>query len=365
MTYSISRISPLGQGIAKDGSTTVFIGKTLPGETVQANIYKRKKQLAFAKLDTVINASQHRQKPECEHFYDCPGCHYLHTDYKHELQLKQQALADYGQRLGVVKNDIEVIASDKRLHYRNRVQLHYRHQYLGFIQSSQDQVLEVPHCQIIHPKLQQAFDQLYQDKSWAKTYQGRGHVELYYDGENVLQTWNQSYAAGGFSQVNQGINKQLNSQVLSILKTLQPSVLFDLFAGGGNLSNAYSDYCEVQGLPLTRKMLDVHGANTQPGFVQSNLFAKDALQRFKQKCAIKKADILLLDPPRKGFENLPQWVQAYKPKYLLYVSCDPVTLMRDIKNLPVKFTLKKIQLFDMFPGSYHFESLVLLELKNR
>lgn len=359
MNLKIDNISPLAQGVSKNEKGITFVAKALPGETIKAKIFKQKKQLQFAYCEEVIEASEHRIDPECEHFNQCSGCHYLHTTYEQELNFKQQALAQYSSKL---KNlpEIEVIAAEQRLHYRNRIQLHYRHQHLGFIDTLNDQVLPVPKCKIFRPELQAAIDDLYRDKSWAKTHQGRGHVELYWHEGEVKTTWNESYAANGFSQVNEAINEKICNQVTAWLEAINPSSLLDVFSGTGNLSNTFmqnSVQCE-------RTMLDF-SQYSHPDFVQINLLEADSLQRFLKRQPKKKSfDCLLVDPPRKGFAALNEWVNKLKPKHLIYVACDPVTLMRDIQNLSCRYTVESIQLYDMFPGTYHFETVLKLNLKH-
>jgi 23S rRNA (uracil1939-C5)-methyltransferase len=360
-TYSIESLSPMAQGISKQGKAISFIAKTLPDETVKAQVYKKKKQIEFAAVEEIIEPSPKRIEPECVHFKDCAACHYLHTSYEEELAFKKQALVSYMKPFSIKEDAIDVVSSPTRFHYRNRVQLHYRHQYLGFINPETDQVVEVPECKIIRSELQERFNALYQDKTaWTKNHQGRGHVELYLQADNnkVQESWNEAYASGGFSQVNAAINDLLCQQVKQQLTNIKPKLLIDCFAGMGNLSNSYADENE-----LLRKMIDVSPENNHEDFLRINLYDDDALARFIQRSKIKKADCLLVDPPRKGFPQLNDWVNKLKVKHLLYVSCDPVTLVRDLKSLERKVNIESLTLLDMFPSSYHFESFAVVKLK--
>ncbi len=106
----------------------------------------------------------------------CSGCHFLHTDYESELTYKRNALADHLKRLSVETPDIRVAPAEQRLGYRNHIQLHYRHKYLGMIDPVTDAVLEIPHCQVIDERLRETFDSLYQDKNWTEDHQGQGRL---------------------------------------------------------------------------------------------------------------------------------------------------------------------------------------------
>ena len=90
------------------------------------------------------------------------------------------------------------------------------------------------------------------------------------------------------------------------------------------------------------------------------------MERYTRRFGKEKIDTLLIDPPRSGFPKLADWLTKLKPKFLIYVSCSPISLAQDIKTIEAKgskFTVKHIEIFDMFPGTYHFETLVVLKFK--
>jgi len=94
-----------------------------------------------------------------------------------------------------------------------------------------------------------------------------------------------------------------------------------------------------------------------------DLYDERSLPNFTRKADVSNIDVLLIDPPRRGFPELDSWVKKIKPGHVLYVSCNPASLARDLKNLSTKFRFKAIQLLDLFPATAHFETLVLLELR--
>lgn len=108
-------------------------------------------------------------------------------------------------------------------------------------------------------------------------------------------------------------------------------------------------------------MVDVSECS-HPDFIALDLFADDALKHFQALNPLRKLDTLLIDPPRKGFPALAQWIKALKPQYLVYVSCNAATMARDIKNIEKFARIEQIQLLDMFPSSKHFETLLVLKL---
>lgn len=357
LTFFIESMDALGQGVHKEPAQVTFIAKTLPGEKGVARITSQKKGVRFAELDKLEQAATNRIEPSCPHFSQCPGCAYLHTDYPSELNYKKAALAQLLYGLKVDLPEINVSAAPNRLHYRNRVQLHYRHKYIGILDGNNNNVLEVPHCQLPQPELQHAIDQLYQSRDWSKTYTGEGHCELSLIDGQVQEVWNQPYAHGGFTQVNTAMNKTLRALVAELVCSTEPSSVMDLFAGNGNLSDDI-----VKDAAIKRIMIDVSD-NNHADFFQLDLFAEDALLRFKKNTHIKSVDNFLVDPPRKGFPTLNEWVKTFKPRTMVYVSCNAATMARDLKSLSSPYSIEKIHLLDMFPSTKHFESVVAIKFK--
>ncbi len=361
--FDIEVMDNLAQGVAKVDGKVTFVSKTLPGETVKARVLRQKKGVAFGKLVAVEQAADNRVVPDCPHFADCPACDYLHTDYPSELHYKQQALANYLRDITDAES-IEVLAAPERLGYRNRLQLHYRHKHIGMVDGLTDKVLPIPQCKIFHPALQTAFDALYDNSDWTKDKSVAGHCELYLKDDSVSVRWDEEYAHGGFTQVNTDMNQVLCDTVTDYLSTLEMHSLLDLFSGTGNLSDAAllnsKNNSTEQDQPLVRQMVDYTPCEADD-FIALDLFDDDALRRFGRKSVQKHFDVMLVDPPRKGFPALNDWIKRTKPKHLVYVSCNAATQARDIKSIEQAYSVKKVAMLDLFPATSHFESLVCLE----
>lgn len=360
--FSIEGIDGLGQGIAQDGDRKCFIAKTLPGETGRARVRKVSKGVSFATVEAMDETAANRVQPACEHFADCPGCHFLHTDYDSELEYKLAALTRLVRGLAVDPSQIEVLRAPARLAYRNRIQLHYRHKHIGLVDGGSDRILEVPHCKIIDDQLRPALDALYADRSWSEEHKGRGHCEITIKDGAVHTRWNQHYAQGGFTQVNDAMNTVLREKVRSYAEKGPTESLLDLFAGRGNLSDQLMVEDTVQ-----RVMVD-YTTNKQDrdlaGYYNLDLFDPAALASLGRRETTKTFELMIVDPPRKGFSALAEWVQKYQPKHLIYVSCNAATMVRDLKALQGKYTISELCLVDLFPATHHFETLVRIEFRN-
>lgn len=357
-SYVIESIDPLGQGVAKSDDEITFIAKTLPQETVTAQVVKKKKGVSFAQLKSVDIKAANRLEAECPHYAECPGCHFLHTDYASELEYKKLALARAISRLGVSQEHIQVFPAEKRDRYRNRIQLHYRNATMGLVDGLNDKIIEIPQCRLVREELASTLSNFYSDKSWQQQLgdsPGEGHCELYLKDGEVQVAWNLAYSHGGFTQVYQEMNERLRERVNQYLTASQLHSLLELFAGDGNLSQQFSESAGNK-----RCLVDVFEQDDLNEYYPIDLFADNALKIFQKNCSHNQFEIMLVDPPRKGFPALNSWVHHYRPKLLLYISCNAATMVRDLMNLEQKCSIKQIELLDLFPSTYHFETLCVL-----
>jgi 23S rRNA (uracil1939-C5)-methyltransferase len=355
--FLIDHIDPLGQGVFKEKDQIYFIPKTLPGETGQFKITKSQRGVNFGELTSLTTKSPQRQESECPHFSQCSGCQFLHTDYKSEIEFKFASFKKLLKVIDAEEVEADIITSDKRLGYRNRVQLHYNinANIIGFKKSKSNQIIPVPGCSIMDEKVMESYQKLL--SNWRATAKKQrkniGHVEIYNTGSSVKVSWNKSYAEGGFSQVNQGVNAKLQELIAKIYSHKNSKIL-DLFGGKGNLS---------ENLPYDNRLcIDLY-PDTKPEapFHHLDLFADNSLAEFKEQFPDTKYDSFIVDPPRSGFKHMNEWVNTYLPNYILYVSCHPATMIRDLKGLSHSFKIKNTYMIDLFPSTYHYEAMVLLE----
>lgn len=372
--FRIEHIDPLGQGVFKaeaDDSREsdpserkiTFIKKTLPGETGTADVYSEKKGVRFARLIEVQNASPDRIAPECVHYQQCNGCDYQHTTYERELEYKKQALSRHLFKFPKV--DITVHGATRRLHYRNRIQLHYdkRKKLLGLL-DEQQKILPVPNCLIIDPSIAFELRALYADNAWLHLLAKEppiGHIEIYAkenkkDGHNVQLSINRPYANGGFTQVNFEMNEKLRSWVQKKADAIIPpkAMVYDLFGGNGNLSARFRNATLV-----VDKYRKAPEANAHQKFYSLDLYDKTAI---KSLIALKAQGIarpnwLIIDPPRSGMKNLVDFLAEFKPDGFIYIACQATSFTRDTAPILKNYDLESVELFDLFPSTQHFETI--------
>lgn len=369
--FLIDHIDPLGQGVSKIDDQIVFVRKTLPAEEGEAQVLKSSKGVQFADVVSTKSLSSKRMKAECVHFQQCQGCHFLHTDYEHELQIKKSTLEreiEKSLRRSGTKfeSKVSVLKAPRRLGYRNRIQLHYdrKKEKLGMVDPLKKQLVEIPQCLIALPEIQSQLQELYRDKNWLKQVKGpgQGHVELQMregDGQQSVEIfWNSRYSAGGFSQVYAEMNDVLVDLVTSSIQNLSSGkLIWDLFGGGGNLTQKINN----KEILVVDSYLPQEKKGGHQKFFQTNLYDPSALEQCLEH--LEKPDILLIDPPRTGFKDLSLWLEKLQPEHLFYISCHQATQLRDLQACYENYELKEVQLLDLFPGTYHFETFFHLQKK--
>lgn len=358
VSFTIDHLDPMGQGVAKQNDQVYFIAKTLPSEKGVGIVTKSSKGVNFVELKHISETSEKRVPPPCPHFNECSGCHYLHTNYENEKDFKRISYKKIFQNVLTPDMTIDEIWSEKRLGYRNRIQLHYDFfsRKLGFLKTRSNKILQVPNCKIALDSVKEKLTELYQNQAWQKQIKNapkRGHVEIYDIDGLVSVNWNDRYAHGGFSQVNGPVNDLMKAYLKNLTDSLEFNSIGDLFGGNGNLSE------NLLNESRKRIVIDLYQKSMPNDFYSLNLFEETALLQFKNAYK-NEIDLLLVDPPRSGFKELNDWAAHLKPKYIVYISCHPQTQARDLKVLQ-NYTPKKACLIDLFPSTFHFESLIFLE----
>ncbi len=366
--FRIEHIDPMGQGVYKSEESDpekrkiTFIKKTLPGETGIADVFSEKKGVRFAKLVELKEMAKERITPDCPHFAECNGCDYQHTTYEKELEYKQAALARHLFKFPGVK--INVHGAQKRLGYRNRIQLHYnkKKKQLGML-DGQMNILPVPECKIISPGIAFELRSLYNQNSWQGLLSKEpveGHIELYakenIKGHNVQLSFNKPYANGGFTQVNFEMNEELCQWVQNAANEIIPpkAIVYDLFGGNGNLSAKLKNSTIV-----IDKYRHLPEQRAHQKFFSQDLYDKDAIRALigLKNLGHPRPQWLLIDPPRSGLKNIQEYLNEFKPDGFIFIACEATSFARDLAAVLDQYELKSVELFDLFPSTQHFETV--------
>lgn len=413
-----------GNGIGRqEDGRAVFVPYSVPGDQLLWRSVKVKKRHIEAELVELIQPGDGRCEPACPVFGRCGGCQWQQLTYPRQLNWKQHFLADALERhadlTGVAF--LPAVASTDPWNYRNRAQFKCyvtaEGPLIGFYRRGSHHVIPINHCPILRPEINQSLDFLQQllkasahpdklpqldvavgddgavrivchhigpaERGWQTRaisladernfglflQQGRKSTLLRLSGPEDLQLQvdrppiTLGFGPGGFAQVNSEQNRKLVDAVVALAALRGNERVLDLFCGMGNFS-----------LPLARRSSRLTGVENYPDSIarakaNARLNQIDNVEFLVADAAAFMAtaelqyDLVLLDPPRVGAgREVVQALLRLSPERIIYISCDPITLARDLAPLlQQSYRVVSSQVFDLFPQTYHLESVTLLE----
>jgi 23S rRNA (uracil1939-C5)-methyltransferase len=377
----------------------VFVPFTLPGEEIRVRLTEEKRSFARGELVEVLKPAAERISPRCPHFTLCGGCHYQHIPYEMQLAAKYDILADQLERIGKIENPPigPAVASLQPFNYRNHIQFQISPEgRFGFFKPHTDQVLEIRECHLPLAPINTLWPQLdfesipglervgirlgVEDEIMISLQGDQGSVPdlsiedidvsvthlspygtqvLAGSGYLLIEILNRRFrvSAGSFFQVNSSTTAALVDHVLENLDLRDSACVLDVYAGVG-LFSAF----------IARRVGNVIAIESAESACQDyeiNLDEFDNIELYQAPAEIVlnnlevRPDCVILDPPRAGLDRkVVDNLVGMSPPVIVYVSCDPATMARDAQRL-VKwgYQLDKITLLDMFPQTYHLESV--------
>jgi 23S rRNA (uracil1939-C5)-methyltransferase len=376
----------------------VFIRGALPGELVEVSVREKKKDYSVAEVTDIIEASSDRVEPRCPYFGDCGGCQLQFASYDKQVAMKTGVLLDCLNRIGNVEVDLGPPLLGSDFNYRHRAQFKVsREGRIGFYRAGTRDVVPIESCPLMVGDINAALSKLstgglkgikevhvtsgdclsallkgvafeealaeaflemgfgsvaFDDGSYA----GKGHVA--FDLKGLVYT----VSPWSFFQSNWSLNAELVGTIRDALLPLEGKRVVDLYAGAGNFS-----------LPLAREGAEVWAVEENPhstkdgqrnvsyNKIRKYRFVKGRAESPRLKGAF---DVAVLDPPRPGLtKEAMKVVQELAPERIAYVSCNPATFARDLKKLVPLYDIESVRIADLFPNTYHVESLALLSKK--
>lgn len=340
ITLTIHDVAFGGKGVARHEGKVVFVPYVIPGEVVAAEVVREKKKFAEAELLSVETPSPDRIAPPCPYFGRCGGCAYQHMTYERQLALKsaqvEQTLRRVGRLAEVPMRPI--VPAPKPYEYRNRIRVHVAGGIVGFFAADAHALIDVERCAIAAPVVNQALGRL-----------RGGSVR---DGDYSLR------APGGgpfFEQTNPEVTRELVALVKATVRRGQ-QVLIDAYCGGGLFARELAPLFEsVIGIEENVQAVAAARHHAQP---HERYLAGDVAACLGELLSTHDATrtTLLLDPPTTGLDaRVLDLVLAGAPAEIIYVSCNPATLARDLAGLSSAYTLTAVTPVDMFPQTAEIE----------
>jgi len=349
-----------GEGVGRVGEFVVFVPFVILGEAVEAEVTEVKKHFARAKLLRVTQPSTDRVQPECRYFAGCGGCQYQHMSYAEQLRVKHKQIADLFERIGKVsrENIAPVAGCPQPYGYRNRIMI--RSQWnkpeqklnIGFIRWDCGLVEDITECKIAEPVLNEQILEVRQHPPH------KGGIKV------VLRVQPEGWEVprDSFFQNNFFLLPKMVETVKTFLRSGGAKHLVDLYCGVGffgiEAAGAVESFVGVeydaQAIKAARKNAAAMG-RTNGEFISGKVeeVLPDLVRKFSPE-----ATAVLIDPPRKGCQpQVLDLLRAQQPSQIIYVSCHPATMARDLNLLCADgaYELAHVQPLDMFPQTAHVE----------
>ncbi len=343
----IQHIAFGGKGVGRESGKAVFVPYTIDGELVSAKVVREKKQFADGELVEVRESSPDRVQPPCPYFGRCGGCAYQHISYEHQLAIKWRQTRDVLQRIGKLKEVPmrPIITSPAQYGYRNRITVHAQDGVIGFFRRDSHRLIDVERCAIACDEVNRALAELH----------AQPHVR---DGHYTLRA---SSGPRVFSQTNDAVANALH-HLISQLIPAEQELLIDAYCGAGFFAKGLLDkFVRIIGIDWDKFAI---AAAQEHATAKETYIAGDIdieLGRALQETALLKTTVIV-DPPATGLSaNVRKTLVGLPPTTLIYVSCNPATLARDLSDLQQKFTIESVTPLDMFPQTAEIEVAVHLQ----
>jgi 23S rRNA (uracil1939-C5)-methyltransferase len=400
----ILRLAAGGDGVGKlpDGRT-VFVSRTAPGDLVELTGIREHKRFARARLQRLLEASPHRVEPRCPHYVrdECGGCQLQHLDNDAQLASRRAFVGEAMRR--IARRDLPdppIVPADKAYDYRTKLTLHVQAggRRIGLYRYRRpDEVFDLRWCHITVPELMELWQSVRKLRSLLPPQLeqlvlrldrrggrhllfrvGRGQVwadaerlrrELERNGAAAATIWwqpeggaaramagaGEAFPATVFEQVHPAMGDRVREFAVQQLGDVSGKRVWDLYAGIGETTEqlvargAIAESVELNRRAVAEAEARGPAARRHTGRVE------DVLRE------LKRPDLVIANPPRTGMDQrVAAELERVRPSRLVYISCDPATLARDLERLE-SFRLLLVQAFDLFPQTTHVETVAVLE----
>lgn len=399
--------------VARCEGKVLFVRGAAPHERVEVAVREERDRFAFADVVAVLDPSPARRQPPCEYLPQCGGCPWQHLDAHAQRAAKQHIVAEQLRRLAGLDVPVALpLASPREFGYRRRVKLRVAGGVVGYHAAASHDLVPVAHCLLAEegvdavigalPALAQGAHSAIRrleivgggpggsvvvvgeiEGSFAAA--DEGHVAAWLTNHPVVaglvlrgrkwaRTWGDARVAmaphetspvlvqaASFTQVNAGANQLLVETVVRLLDLRPGSRVLDLYAGAGNLSLPLRRHGAVVTAVERdqRAVLDARSnAAREPGPPLHIIAGRAERAVMELAAAGERFDAVVLDPPRSGALACVEGLRRLAAPTLIYVSCDPATLARDVHRLAPTYRVDHVQPIDMFPHTYHIETVV-------
>lgn len=397
----ILRLNNEGEGVGIIDNIVTFVKGALKDEVVKVKIDEIYKNYAKASIIEIVEKSIDRRIPICPYFDYCGGCNLMHMNYNDQLKFKKEKIESIFKKICNMDITLSSLNSYNTLNYRNKVVFKVKKDKIGFYKRKTNEIIDINECIISDKKINEVLLKLrefikentnhrinevmirvcndeimisinklngdYKDKFIELfNYVSSIYInnELAYGVSSLNQKLNNlvfDVSPKSFFQVNPITAENLYNKVLSFIS--DSDTIVDLYSGTGTITMLLSKKARrVIGIEVVKDAVTDAKNNLLLNGIDNVEFICDKVENKIDQLKDLNVDTLVMDPPRSGSDKKTlKSILEIEPKSIIYISCNPVTLARDINMLKEKYELKDISAFDMFPQTYHVECVCVME----
>lgn len=400
MNVEIVRMDHQGRGIGYIDGKIIFILNTLVGEIVKVKIKKEKKTYLEGEVVEFLRVSEKRCESKCPYFLECGGCQLLHMSYENTIFYKLNKIKSILKQNNIDYKDINVIKNEHDYGYRNKIELKIVDGEVGYFKTESHILVRIDECIVASNAINSFIkdikylnlnnanlilrsnyndellviietkdDMLIDTKTLAEKHKLVGIIfndKIMYGEKHFIDIINNNLFRVSYDAFFQ-INPYVTSKMFLLLQKHIPESnnVMDLYAGVGTLGIiASSKANKVYSVEIVKNAIKDGLINAKMNKKENIYFMLGDVSEVVGKIK-DKIDFIIVDPPRKGLDNkTKEFLKTHKAKSIIYISCDPMTLARDLKELESDYVIEEFAIMDMFSYTYHIESFVILKLKD-
>lgn len=398
-----------GAGVCRINGMVVFVPKALTGEKVRIRITEIKKNYAKGKVIEVLEKSKHRVDSGCPYYEECGGCNLRHQDSKENLKFKKEKVENAIKRIGRLNIKVkDVVSSFRDDNYRNKASFKVENNKIGFYSEGTYQLVDIKECKLMKKEIN---DSLYYIRKYLEENKneiknvtvkyGNAMNEILIDIYSVNESdinicdflinnlsslktiifndkivYQNGYisqiinglmfncSAKSFFQVNDMQAEKLYNLAIKSAKLKKSDTVLDLYCGTGTISCIVSSHVKkVIGVEIVEDAVRDAKCNLMINNINNVKFiVGDAAKKVSK--IKEKVDVIFVDPPRSGMDRkMISIIKNIKAEKIVYISCNPVTMARDLNYLSDTYITSEVTPVDMFPNTAHVECVCLLNLR--
>ena len=392
MEVKIEKFDHLGNGIGKIDEKVCFIKNALPEEIVDIEIISDKKKYQKAEVRKYIEISKDRKDNICPYSKNCGGCSLGHLKYEKSLEYKNEKLKEIIYKSTKQKYEPTKIKSNQEYNYRNKITLKIVDYKWGYYNLESHNFVPINKCLLAHNSINKIVENqevfhiksgeiimrtndineiliaIKTDEAYSIDFEKINNLNIVGIVVNDKTIYGNSYFYHSINNIKYKIsynsffqvNDYICGKIFNILNEIDlGKTLLDLYCGVGTLGlSVAKKLTKIYGIEIINNAIVDAKLNAEINNIKNTKYLVGKVEN-NIKNINDKIDTIILDPPRKGLSNIEEIID-FKAKNLIYISCDPVTLGRDLKVLTNYYDIKKVYALDMFPQTYHVESLIIL-----